>query len=63
MPKPPPATPHPDINGVHRDERRHTDVAAERGESAAELDKAKRKSIGRPPPSDPAPSGGDPDSD
>ena len=48
MAKPPPSTPHSDIDGVHEDERRNTDVAAERGESAEELDRANRRNIARP---------------
>jgi hypothetical protein len=48
MPKPPKATPHSDIDGVHRDEVRNTDVAADQGEGAGELDRAQKKSVGRP---------------
>jgi hypothetical protein len=48
MPKPPKATPHSDIDGVHRDEVRNTDVASDLGESAGALDDAKEKSVGRP---------------
>lgn len=55
MPKPPPSPPSSDLEGVHQDERRNTDVAAERGESAEHVAAAKRKSKGRPPASDPAP--------
>ena len=49
MAKPPEATPHSDIDGVHRDEARNTDVAAERGESGAELKRAHDESQARPP--------------
>ena len=52
MPNPPTATPHSDIDGVHKDERRNVDVAAERGETAADVERAKRNSPGRPRPSD-----------
>lgn len=48
MPRPPEATPHSDIDGVHQDERRNTDVAAERGEGAEDLKKAKERSAARP---------------
>ncbi len=48
MPKPPKATPHSDIDGVHRDEVRNTDLAADRGESAETLDRANRKDAARP---------------
>ena len=48
MAKPPPSTPHSDIDGVHEDERRNTDVASERGESAEELDRANRHNVARP---------------
>ena len=52
MPKPPPSTPHSDLDGVHRDEERNTDVAADRGESGGELQRAREESPGRPPSSD-----------
>ncbi len=48
MPKPPKATPHSDIDGVHQDEVRHTDIAADRGESAGTLDRAKDEDAARP---------------
>ena len=48
MPKPPAATPHSDLDGVHRDDRPNSDVAHERGESGAELDHAERHSTARP---------------
>ncbi len=48
MAKPPKATPHSDIDGVHRDEVRNTDRAAEIGDSAEELVRAKEESIARP---------------
>jgi len=49
MPKPPKSTEHSDIDGVHEDERRNTDVAAERGEGAHDLKRAQAGSAGRPP--------------
>jgi hypothetical protein len=48
MAKPPPSTPHSDIDGVHQNERRNTDVAAERGESAEQLKKAAEQNVARP---------------
>jgi len=48
MTKPPKAAPHSDIDGVHADERPNTEVAAERGEGAADLKRAKDKSVARP---------------
>ncbi len=48
MTKPPKTPPHSDINGVHADERPNTEVAAERGEGAADLKRAKDKSVARP---------------
>lgn len=48
MPKPPKATPHSDIDGVHQDEARNTDVAAGRGESAGTLEDAKDEAVARP---------------
>ena len=49
MPKPPKATPHSDIDGVHQDERRNTDVAAELGEGSGELQRAHEGNAARPP--------------
>ena len=48
MPKPPKTTPNSDIDGIHQDEVRHTDIAADRGESAESLDHAKDENIARP---------------
>ena len=48
MAQPPKATPHSDIDGVHQDEARNTDVAAGRGESAETLDAAKDEAVARP---------------
>jgi hypothetical protein len=49
MPKPPNATPHSDISGVHRDERPNVDTANEAGQDTADLARAERESQGRPP--------------
>ena len=48
MPKPPKSTPNSDIDGVHRDEARNTDIAAKTGQSAGSLERAKKRSPGRP---------------
>ena len=48
MPKPPKATPHSDIDGVHRDEVRNTERAAELGEGAEKLERAQEESVARP---------------
>lgn len=52
MPKPPKATPHSDIEGIHQDERRNVDAANNAGQSSADLARAKKESRGRPPSSD-----------
>ena len=52
MNRPPKATPSSDIDGVHQDERRNTDVAAEQGQSAADLKRAGEESVARPDQSD-----------
>ena len=46
--KPPPSTPHSDINGIHQDERRNTDVAEEVGQDAADLKRAGEENVARP---------------
>jgi hypothetical protein len=48
MPKPPKATPHSDIDGVHQDEVPNTELAAEIGDTAEGLAEAKDESIARP---------------
>jgi hypothetical protein len=48
MPKPPKSTPNSDIDGVHRDEARNTDVAARKGQSAETLENARKGSTARP---------------
>ena len=48
MAKPPKATPHSDIDGVHQDEKSNTDVASDLGQSAASLSGAKKRSAARP---------------
>ena len=48
MSKPPKTTPHSDLNGIHEDQRRHIDAANEAGQDSADLEKAKKESIGRP---------------
>lgn len=48
MAKPPKATPHSDIDGVHQEEVENTEVAADLGQSAGALKRAKQGSIARP---------------
>jgi hypothetical protein len=48
MAKPPKATPNSDIDGVHQDEARNTDVAAGLGEGAGTLAHAKDEAVARP---------------
>jgi hypothetical protein len=52
MPKPPEATPHSDIDGVRKNEKRNTDVADALGESAEQLARAKNENVARPPHSE-----------
>ena len=52
MSKPPKSTPHSDIDGVHEDERENTQSAVEAGEDTADLARAKKEAVGRPPYSD-----------
>jgi len=47
--KPPPSTPHSDIDGVHQDEKKNTDTAQETGETAANLELARAEAKGKPP--------------
>ena len=46
MPKPPKSTPSSDIDGIHRDEARNTDVAE--GEGAEGLENARKGNAARP---------------
>lgn len=48
MSKPPKATPHSDIDGVHQEEERNTKVAADLGQSGAALEQAKDLAVARP---------------
>ncbi len=48
MTKPPKATPHSDIDGVHQDEVPNVERAAEIGDSAEQLARAERESVARP---------------
>jgi hypothetical protein len=47
--KPPPATPHSDLDGVHRDERKNVDSANDAGQDSGDLKRARDGSAGRPP--------------
>ncbi|MEA3015820.1 MAG: hypothetical protein QOI38_542 [Sphingomonadales bacterium] len=51
MAKPPPSTPHSDIDGVHEDEKPNIVTAQETGETAADLKLARDRAKGRPRPS------------
>jgi hypothetical protein len=55
MPKPPKATPHSDIDGVHQEEERNTKVAADLGQSGAALERAKDEAVARPETKDDVP--------
>jgi hypothetical protein len=48
VPKPPPTTPHSDIEGVHRDERRNVDSANDAGQDSGDLKRAGEQSPARP---------------
>ena len=48
MAKPPKATPHSDIDGVHQEEARNTDVASNLGQSGGSLERAKDEAVARP---------------
>ncbi|MEA3000030.1 MAG: hypothetical protein QOH04_2061 [Sphingomonadales bacterium] len=48
MPKPPQATPHSDLDGVHKDEKRNIDSANEAGQDTSDLQRAHEGSKGRP---------------
>lgn len=48
MAKPPKATPHSDIDGVHQDEKSNVDTAAEAGQGAGSLARAKKEAKARP---------------
>ena len=48
MSKPPKTPPNSDIDGVREDQHDIIDSANRAGQDAGDLDKAKRKSIGRP---------------
>jgi hypothetical protein len=55
MAKPPPSTPHSDIDGVHQDEKLNVDSATDAGETTANLELARAASKGKPPYSDDLP--------
>jgi hypothetical protein len=56
MPKPPKATPHSDIDGVHQEEQPNTKVATDLGQAGAVLERAKDQAVARPEYSDDPPS-------
>ncbi len=59
MAKPPKSTPHSDIDGIHQDERRNTDVAAELGQSAQTLEDVGKERVAKPPIAEDAKHGDD----
>ena len=59
MSKPPPSSPHSDIDGVHRDEKANVDSAIDAGQDSGDVARAKEQSIGRPKTSDDLPDSGD----
>jgi hypothetical protein len=46
--KPPPSTPHSDLDGVHEDEKPNTVTALEAGETSEDLKLARDQAKGRP---------------
>jgi hypothetical protein len=50
MPKPPKTPPHSDLDGVHEDERPNIETANAAGQGAADLERARADSPGKPVP-------------
>lgn len=48
MAQPPKATPHSDMTGVHRDEKRNVDSAIEAGQDSGDVAEAKKQDVARP---------------
>jgi len=55
VPKPPKSTPHSDLDGVHRDERRNVDSAIDAGQDSGDVARAKEEGVARPPLADDQP--------
>ena len=55
MAQPPSSTPHSDIDGVHRDEKRNIDSANEAGQDSGTVAAAKKQGIARPESQDDQP--------
>ena len=55
MSKPPPSTPHSDMDGVHRDERPNIDTANEANQDSGDVARAKEQSVARPEANDDRP--------
>ena len=55
MSKPPPATPHSDIDGIHQDEERNVDSANRARQDSSDLQKAREGNVARPPYTDDQP--------
>ena len=52
MTKPPPSTPHSDLEGVHRDEKPNVESANDAGQDTGDLERAHEESAARPSYSD-----------
>ena len=52
MAQPPKSTPHSDMTGVHRDEKRNVDSAIEVGEDSGTVADAKKENAARPESND-----------
>lgn len=48
MAQPPKTTPHSDMTGVHRDEKRVVDSAIEAGQDSGDLARARKETVARP---------------
>ena len=59
MAKPPPSTPHSDLDGVHRDERPNIETANEAGQDSGDVARAKEESVARPEAADDRPASED----
>ena len=52
MAQPPKSTPHSDLTGVHRDEKRNVDSAIEAGQDSGTIADAKKENAARPESND-----------
>lgn len=49
MAKPPPSTPHSDLDGVRQDQESNIDTANDAGQDSGDLGRAADENAGRPP--------------